>query len=174
MNEADFARFLKGGLGTPAHSPVLDGRVVDALETGARPRRRVTKRLAFLIAAPAILVLAPTAVVAAGALLTPHDVEVGMPGGSAVFEGTSPKCTVVKDGVEYRCTLANAPTQEAHYPYLGDKQLLAGPDGKVAGGCIATSNDGLKWECYSGQAAVQAGILVDSLLGQPLNGPSHG
>ncbi len=172
MNEADFSRFLKAGLGVPAHSPALQSRVAGALDEGGA--RRPRRRLALLIAVPAALVLVPTAVVAAGTLLTPREVETGMPGGSVVFDGTSPKCTVVKEGVEYSCVLAHAPTREVHYPYRNDKQLLAGPDGTIAGGCLATSDDGLKWECYSGQAAVKAGILVESLLGQPLHGPSVG
>ncbi len=175
MNEADFSRFLKAGLGGPAHSPVLFSRVAGALtEGGARRPWRPRRRLAMLVAVAAALVLVPTAVVAAGNLLTPENVQTGMPGGSIVFDGTSPKCTVVKEGVEYSCVLAHAPTQEVHYPYRNDKELLAGPDGTVAGGCLATSDDGLKWECYSGQAAVKAGILVESLLGQPLHGPSRG
>lgn len=93
---------------------------------------------------------------------------------NAIFTGTNPTCVVVTDGVDYRCTLAHAPTVETVPSYLGSKQLLNGPDSTITGGCIGTSADGLHWECYIGDAAVQHGILVKSMLGQPVSGPSHG
>jgi hypothetical protein len=39
---------------------------------------------------------------------------------------------------------------------------------------IATAADGLAWDCYLGQAAVDQGILDASLLGQYQPTPSHG
>jgi hypothetical protein len=175
MNEVEFAGFIKRGLGTPAApSPALVNRLSEELyrpERKRRPLGKAAKGVLLLAAVAALLV--PTAVVATS-LLTPHDVAVGMPGGSLVFQGTNPTCVVVTDGVEYRCTLAHAPTVEIVSNYLGAKQILQGPDKTVTGGCIATTSDGLHWQCYIGDAAVQHGILVKSLLGQPVTTPSVG
>ena len=179
MNEIEFGRFIKGGLGSPHSSSALAGRVAAALSrtetTGRAPRVprafRPNKRMVLLVAIPALLI--PTAAIA-GSLLTPHDVATGMPGGSAIFEGTNPKCTVVTDGIEYRCTLAHSPTVDVTSSYLGSKELVKGPDATVAGGCVGTSSDGLHWECYIGDAAVEHGILAKSLLGQPVLAPGVG
>jgi len=126
-----------------------------------------------VLLAALVALAVPTAVVATS-LLTPREVATGMPGGSAIFTETNPTCVVVTDGVEYRCTLAHAPTMETVPSYLGSKQLLSSPGSTISGGCIGTSADGLHWQCYIGDAAVQHGILVKSLLGQPMSGPSHG
>jgi hypothetical protein len=177
MNEVEFSGFIKRGLGSPAASTALVSRIGQALHRNepapARTHRsfRATKGLVLLAALGALAV--PTAVVATS-LLTPHDVAVGMPGGSAIFTGTNPTCVVVTDGVAYRCTLAHAPTVETAPTYLGSKQILQGTDSTIVGGCIGTSNDGLHWDCYIGDAAVQHGILAKSMLGQPMSGPSHG
>lgn len=59
-----------------------------------------------------------------------------MPAGSAIFEGTDPTCTAVTDGVEYRCVLASAPTEEVLDPYRGMKQLTVNlNDTTMSGGC---------------------------------------
>jgi hypothetical protein len=175
MNEVQFAGFIKRGLGSPATpSPVLASKINEALdrtERRKRPLGRATKGVLLLAAVVALLV--PTAVVATS-LLTPRDVAVGMPGGSYVFTGTNPTCVVVTDGVEYRCTLGHAPTVETVSNYTGAKQILEGPDKTIVGGCIGTSSDGLHWQCYIGAAAVQHGILVKSMLGQPVLAPSRG
>jgi hypothetical protein len=175
MNEVEFAGFIKRGLGNPAApSPALVSRISHEMDRPGRKRRplgRTTKGVLLLAAVTALLV--PTAVVATS-LLTPHDVAVGMPGGSYVFTGTNPTCVVVTDGVEYRCTLAHAPTVETVPDYTGAKQLLEGTDKTITGGCIGANRDGLHWECFIGDAAVQHGILVKSMLGQPLTGPSRG
>jgi hypothetical protein len=179
VNEVEFADFIKRGLGNPASTTSLMNRITRGVYGPPRPSgllgirrtRRATKGLVVFAAVAALLV--PTAVVATS-LLTPHDVATGMPGGSAIFDGTNPTCVVVTEGVDYRCTLAHAPTVETTASYLGSKQLLKGPDATITGGCIATSADGLHWECYIGDAAVQHDILVKSLLGQPVLAPGHG
>src|ERR1700737_289296 len=174
MNEVEFGSFIKGGLGSPpAPSPALVSRItadLDRTKRTKRPLGRGAKGLVLLAAVTALLV--PTAVVATS-LLTPRDVAVGMPGGSYVFTGTNPTCVVVTDGVEYRYTLGHAPTVETVSNYLGAKQILEGPGKTIVGGCIGASSDGLHWQCYIGDAAVQHGILVKSFLGQPVTAPSR-
>lgn len=173
MNEVEFSGFIKRGLGSPIESRALLSRIGHYLNRSEPARRPlgVTKGLVLIAALVALVV--PTAVVATS-LLTPRDIATGMPGGSAIFTGTNPTCVVVTDGVEYRCTLAHAPTVETVPSYLGSKQILQAPDSTISGGCIGTSSDGLHWECYIGDSAVQHGILVKSLLGQPMSGSSHG
>lgn len=169
MNEMEFAGVIKRGLGEPAESPRLNAAITRAVLDGRR--RRPRRRFAVLIAAAALV---PTAAVAA-AVLTPRDVETGMPAATLAFTGTDPKCTSVVNGVEYRCVLSHAPTVDVTGPhYLGTKELLAGPDSTINGGCVATSDNGLLWECYIGNAAVQHDILSAQLLGQKLKGPSVG
>jgi hypothetical protein len=179
MNEVEFSDFVKRGLGSPASSSPLMGRIAQALRRTDVPGRHTTVRRSFrvtkgLVVLAALVALAAPAAVVATSLLTPHDVAVGMPGGSAIFQGTNPSCVVVTDGVAYRCTLAYAPTVETVPSYLGSKQILQGTDSTIVGGCIGTSSNGLHWDCYIGEAAVQHGILVKSMLGQPMQGPSHG
>ena len=57
--------------------------------------------------------------------------------------------------------------------YLDSKETLA-IGGVIAGGCIGRSEDGLRWDCYIGQPAVDRGILTQDFLGEPAIGPSRG
>jgi hypothetical protein len=44
----------------------------------------------------------------------------------------------------------------------------------VNGGCRALRSDGLQWECYIGQAAVDQQIISQDFLGQYAPEPGHG
>ena len=57
--------------------------------------------------------------------------------------------------------------------YSGDKEPI-GIDGVVAGGCVGVSVDGLTWDCYIGQDAVDQLIISQDFLGEPMLGPSRG
>lgn len=71
----------------------------------ARSRRTLA---AVLVAAVAV----PGAAVAGNAIFSEEDVAASLPAGTLVLAGTEPKCTVVEDQVEYRCTLTRAPHDE--------------------------------------------------------------
>ena len=72
------------------------------------PRRR--GRL-VLIVAVALIALGGTAF-AADQLISNDEVAASMPAGTLALEGTEPTCTVVKQDVEFHCTLAKAPAPE--------------------------------------------------------------
>jgi hypothetical protein len=145
------------------------------------------------------LALAGTGVAAALGGLSTDEVERGMPGGSWILIGTDPTCTTTDD-VVYDCTLANPPqpertngtdrrvnlrpdgSSEVSPPesphlvggaYKGRKELIVDDASRIAGGCIGQDDDGRHWTCYVGERAVDEGILVAELLGQP-SGPGVG
>lgn len=156
------------GLGEALESATT-AQLTDAKDRNPRRARRPA-----IVAFVAAALLVPAAAFASG-LLTSHDVEVGMPAGSAIFEGTDPTCTVVTDGVEYRCVLASSPTVEVQDSYRGTKELTVDlKDSTINGGCIGTTADGREWECYIGMAAVEHQILTADLLGQLSEGPGRG
>jgi hypothetical protein len=104
--------------------------------------------------------------------ITPAQVAAGMPAGAAIFAQSDPSCVLENDGKTYRCTLRNAPAPEFSN-YLGAKELLA-IAGTVAGGCVGLDHDGMTWNCFLGQDAVDHEILDKGLLGQPAPFPGRG
>jgi hypothetical protein len=110
---------------------------------------------------------APTA-----AEVTPQQVEAGMPSGAAIFAATDPKCVLSADGSSFRCTLSRAPAPEISN-FLDAKEPIA-IGGRVAGGCLGLDRDGMRWDCYIGQGAVDRAIIGQNLLGQPAPYPSRG
>lgn len=135
-------------------------------------RRPMSRRRVALIAAVATLGVGGAAA-AAAVRLSSDEVSRGLPGGSAIFEGTGPTCTSTADDV-FHCTLASAPTVEALDDYTGTLETFVDDTSHVAGGCIGNTADGLDWTCYAGQLAVDQGIIGPDLLGQLQDGPSHG
>lgn len=89
----------------------------DAHEAHARTRtlRRgswfATRRARRLAAAVATIVAVPGVAYAAGVFTSPQTVAKSLPAGARIFGGT-PKCSVVRSNVEYRCTLAKAPSPD--------------------------------------------------------------
>jgi hypothetical protein len=104
--------------------------------------------------------------------ILPVHVAAGMPAGAAIFAQSDPTCALEADGKTYRCTLKNAPAPEFSN-YLGAKMLLA-IAGSVAGGCVGLDRDGMTWNCFLGQDAVDHEILDKGLLGQPAPFPGRG
>jgi hypothetical protein len=160
---------------TTSLTPPLD-RLGDELERACaadlaarRPRR--TRRL-VLAAVAAAAVLGAGAGVAA-VQLTSDDVAHSLPAGTAALIGTDPTCTAVSRDVEYRCVLAKAPA-----PEISDWKETVEPTvdatKHVNGGCRSLQPDGLVWECYIGQAAVDHGIVSQGFLGQYAPEPGHG
>jgi hypothetical protein len=153
------------------------------LEHGRHRRRTI--RTAGLVAAFAVLA---TGTAAVAGVFTPKQVAAGMPAGAAIFGQADPTCVLDADDVTYHCTLARTPEDTGPVvtpppgkdgggadavSYLDSKETLA-IGGVIAGGCIGRSEDGLRWDCYIGQPAVDREILTQDFLGQPAGGPSRG
>jgi hypothetical protein len=134
-----------------------------------RPRR--TRRLVLLTAVVAA-VLGGAAAIAAEQL-TSDEVAQSLPAGTAALIGTNPRCTEVQKGVEYHCVLAKAPAPEISN-WRGTVEPTVDATKHVNGGCRALQSDGLTWECYLGQAAVDQRIVDKGFLGQYASEPGHG
>ena len=141
-----------------------------AADLARRPRRR-TRRL-LLVAAAVAVVLGAAAAIAADQLST-SDVANSLPAGTAALIGTDPTCTVVTQGVEYHCTLAKPPAPEVS-DWKGTVEPTVDASKHVNGGCRALRSDGLEWQCYLGQAAVDEQIIAKGFLGQYAPAPGRG
>jgi hypothetical protein len=122
--------------------------------------------------------IAAAAVLGAGAglaavQLTADDVAHSLPAGTAALIGTDPTCTAIKDGVEYHCVLAKPPYPEVS-DWKGTVESTVDATKHVNGGCRSLQSDGLVWECYIGQAAVDQQIISQGFLGQYAPAPGHG
>jgi hypothetical protein len=96
------------------------------------PRKRA---VVGAIGAAAVLG-ATAAAAAASGVFDSDDVERGMPNGATMFQGTSPDCTEVEDGVVYRCFVPGGPQQiESSASY----QAVRCPEG----------SDGAPADCYA-------------------------
>ena len=113
---------------------------------------------------------APSAPAATGPV-TADEVAAGMPAGTAFLAGTDPTCALEGDG-SYRCVLASPPAPELS-SFLGAKEVLA-IRGVAGGGCVGLDAGGMTWRCYLGQDAVDAGIIGQGFLGQPILAPGRG
>jgi len=138
-------------------------------DLAGRPRRA---RRMFLVAAVVTAVLGGAAAIAADQLTT-TDVAKSLPAGTAALIGTDPTCTVVAKNVEYRCVLAKPPAPEVS-DWKGAVEPTVDATKHVNGGCRALQSDGLQWECYLGQAAVDQQIISQGFLGQYAPEPGHG
>lgn len=138
-----------------------------------RPIRRRRSRRVVVIAGLATLAIGGAAA-ATAYRLSDDEVSRGLPGGSAIFEGTNPSCTSHEDGIVFDCTLASAPTVEAQDDYTGTLETFVDSSLHIAGGCRGMSADGLQWTCYVGDRAVTEGIIGPDLLGEFSPEPGHG
>ncbi len=85
-------------------------RAAEADLASARRPRRGSRRMS-LAAALAVVAL-PAAAFATHALITTEEVARSLPAGTLALAGTNPTCEVVREGVEYLCTLERAPEPE--------------------------------------------------------------
>jgi hypothetical protein len=145
-----------------------DAAVADLIRSQVARRRRSRPRLRLALIAVAVALAVP-----AFGLFTTQDEQRALPAGSALFIGTNPTCTVAEAGVRYTCVLATAPTHESAADWKGGKFPTVDTSSRINGGCIGLTSDGLRWDCYIGQAAV--GRVIDrGVLGTIQSGPSHG
>jgi hypothetical protein len=163
-------------LATPA-DPRLAHRTLQATNvTFVLIRRKIRRRpMLALFAAGIVLLGSVGGGIAASRIFKSSAEEAqGLPGGSAMFIGTHPTCTPLTDQ-QFHCVLESAPTVEyVAGSYLGVKMPSVDASKHIDGGCISTSDTGLQWDCYLGQAAVKHGILDQSVLGLYQPQPSHG
>ena len=157
---------------TAQEAPVLTDIPDTANISTLAPRRKRSRRVVIVAG---LATLAVGGVAAATAYrLSDDEVSKGLPGGSAIFEGTSPSCTSHDDGIVFDCTLASAPTVEVLDDYTGTLELFVDANKNIAGGCRGITADGLQWTCFVGDRAVQEGILSADLLGEYSPEPGHG
>jgi hypothetical protein len=135
-----------------------------------RPRR--SRRL--LVAVAALAVAIPGIAFAATALIGPDEVAASLPAGTRMLQGTDPTCTVVRQGVEYRCTLARPPANPEVADLKGTVEPTVDATKHVNGGCRSLTTDGLVWQCYIGQAAVEQQIIGPDFLGEYAPEPGVG
>lgn len=145
------------------------------LAGSAAGTRRSLRALAVLALVTALAV--PAAGYAAGVWqpghATPKQEQHSLPRGEALFAGTNPKCEAT-GADRYHCLLATAPTAEYAASWLGAKEASVDAHGRINGGCVGKNSAGTEWDCYIGQAAVDHGIIDESVLGSQRDNPAHG
>jgi hypothetical protein len=150
----------------------------DSLESAVaaatrQPRRRARPRK--LVLAIAVLALAiPGLAIGASLLITNADVAASLPAGTKMLQGTDPTCTVVTQDVEYHCVLSHPIPSPEVSDLKGTVEPTVDASKHVNGGCRSLQSDGLIWQCYLGQAAVQQQIIGPDFLGAYSSGPAVG
>jgi hypothetical protein len=155
-------------------TPRLDG-IGDELERAARAdlRSRRVRRRRIVGGAAALAVLLPGGAVAA-TLLSTEDVARSMPAGTKFLAGTTPVCSVVRDGIEYTCTIKGEFKSEIDGSLKGTVEPTVDASKHVNGGCRSQTADGRLWQCYIGQEAVRQQIVGPDLLGAYAPSPGVG
>jgi hypothetical protein len=156
-------------------------RLGDALECAAAadlaPRdgvfRRLRSRKRVVLVVAALAVVLPGGGAIASALLDNHEVSDSIVAGGMIFQGRHPRCTVVDAGVEYHCTLDKPPMHEVEN-FAGTVYQTVDATQHVNGGCRGLTADGLEWECWIGQAAVDQKIISQGFLGEVQTVPAVG
>jgi hypothetical protein len=155
------------------------GAIGDELERATRAelrhawrrRRRIRRRIAG--GAAALVILVPGAAIAGG-LFSTGDVEQSMPAGTRFLVGTTPHCEVVKDGVEYHCTVTGKFNNPEIEDMKGTVEPIVDKTKHVNGGCRSLRSDGREWQCYIGKAAVDQQIIGAGFLGEYAPSPGVG
>jgi len=140
----------------------------------APPRRgiRVPRRL--LLAAAFAAVCVPGLAFAATTLIGSDEVAAGLPAGTRMLQGTDPRCTVVRQDVEYRCVLGRLPANQEIPDLKGTVEPTVDATKHVNGGCRSLRSDGRVWECFIGRTAVNERIIGADFLGEYAPSPGVG
>jgi hypothetical protein len=118
-------------------------------------------------------VLLPGGALAAN-LLSTEDVARSMPAGTKFLVGTTPTCSVVREGIEYTCTITGALKSEIDGSLKGTVEPTVDASKHVNGGCRSESEDGRTWTCYGGEGAVREKIIGPDFLGEYAPSPGVG
>ena len=146
-------------------------RAATADLASAHARRRRRRRMAVGLVAAAVIL--PGGAIAASRLIGTDEVARSLPAGTLSLEGTHPTCTVVRDDVEFDCTLARAPRPEVS-DWKGTVEPTVDDTKHINGGCRSLQSDGRHWRCYLGQEAVRERIIGSGLLGEYAPSPGVG
>ena len=152
-------------------------RLGDLLERAAARdlvRRTSARRRRLLAVACAVAVAVPGIAFAASALISTDEVAAGLPGGTHMLQGTDPRCTVVRAGVEYHCVLSRLPAHPEVANMKGTVEPTVDATRHVNGGCRSLRSDGREWQCYIGEAAVAQQIVSADFLGEYMPEPGRG
>ncbi|HEY6892220.1 MAG TPA: hypothetical protein VI300_30730 [Solirubrobacter sp.] len=147
----------------------------DALERAATAdlRSKRVRRRRIIGGAAALAVLLPGGALAAN-LLSTEDVARSMPAGTKFLVGTTPECKVVRDGIEYTCTIKGDFKSEIDGSLKGTVEPTVDASKHVNGGCRSESADGRTWTCYVGEEAVREKIIGPDFLGEYAPSPGVG
>jgi hypothetical protein len=152
----------------------------DALEIAAeanlagRARTRSHRRPKLLLAAAVFVIAVPGLAYAASTLISSDEVAAGLPAGTKMLQDTQPRCSVVRQGVEYRCVLTRLPANPEVPNLKGTVEPTVDATKHVNGGCRSLTSDGRVWQCYIGQAAVDEQIIGPDFLGEYAPSPGQG
>jgi len=99
-----------------------------------------------------------------------------IPKGTLALMGSNPTCTVIRDSVEFDCTLATLPREGdiAADGWKGTVEPTVDRTKHVNGGCRSLNADGTHWRCYVGDEAVRQQIIGAGLLGEFAPAPGQG
>lgn len=147
-------------------------RAVD--EDLGRERRSARRRRKVVLAIAALAVVVPGIAYAASTLIGSKEVAAGLPAGTRMLQGTAPRCTVVRQGVEYHCVLTRLPAHPEVADLKGTVEPTVDTTRHVNGGCRSLTSDGRSWECYIGRAAVEQQIVSAGFLGEYMPQPGVG
>jgi hypothetical protein len=137
------------------------------------PARRRRRAIVAGVLAGAVAI--PGVALAASALLSSEEAARSLPQGTLALAGTDPSCTVVREGVEFDCTLARAPRGElAPGAGKGTVEPAVGDDRTVIGGCRSLNANGTHWSCWIGREAVRQRTIGAGFLGTKVEGPGVG
>jgi hypothetical protein len=142
-------------------------------QAARRTRTRTRRRGAGLLAAAVVAV--PGVALAANALISTDQVARSIPNGTLSLLDTHPRCTVVRENVEFDCVLDVAPSGEIGAGrWQGTVEPTVDDTKHTNGGCRSLNAAGTHWRCYVGQEAVRRQIIGPALLGVPSSGPGVG
>jgi hypothetical protein len=150
----------------------LGDRLERAVAAHVEPRRRRVPRK-VVVAVAALAVAVPGIALAASALISEAEVAAGLPAGTKALGATDPSCTAVRKGIEYHCVLKRPPAPEVS-DWKGTVEPTVDRTKHVNGGCRSLRSDGLEWQCYLGQAAVDENIIGAGFLGEYAPEPGVG
>jgi hypothetical protein len=150
----------------------IEQAAVAHLGDHSRPRARKSRRL--LVAVAVVLVAIPGLAYAASALISTDEVAAGLPAGTKMLQNTEPRCTVVRQDLEYHCVLSRLPVDPEVADLKGTVEPTVDATKHVNGGCRSLTSDGRIWQCYIGQAAVAEQIIGPAFLGEYAPSPGVG
>jgi hypothetical protein len=136
-------------------------------------RRHARRRRRVIGGAAALAILLPGGALAAG-LLSTEDVERSLPAGTRFLAGTTPTCEVVRENVEYRCTISGAFDEPEISDMKGTVEPTVDASKHVNGGCRSLRSDGREWRCYVGEEAVRQKVIGPDFLGAYAPSPGVG